>query len=189
MKPRITRRFGVRSTKSISLCRIITCILFCKVTVKAVCLGSAIATLCRLHSSRLSVGPPCSQSHRHVCLWQSECRPNAASRNECSPTFLIKQVRKVSQGFTLLAYSPCCFPCYSRMLSMRSKCSHHFLLFLFWDGYYTQISAVFPFFLVVPDFVRLSREHWDTLAGVERSVYSLYFCRKYREILRPLLIS
>ena len=102
------------------------------------------------------------QSHRHVCvcvcIWQSECRPNATSCNEYPAAFLNKQVRKRPQCFTLLAYSPCfpvipeCFQCGLNAVTIISR-------FYFGIIIIRRSSAVFPVFLAVPYLLRLSREH------------------------------
>ena len=145
-KRRNTRRFWVRSTKSINLWLIITCILFLQGYGESSwpCARGGCAVQIALLSSR---GRSPLQSVTQTRVRASGSRPNAASCNECPAAFLIKQTRKRLQGVTLLAYSPCYFRYYSRVFSVRSTCSHHFLSIFFWYYNYIRSSAVFPVFL------------------------------------------
>jgi hypothetical protein len=186
MKPRNTRRFWFRSTKSINLWLIITCILFLQGYSESSLPwkrhGYAVQIACIRLVSR-SVGPPVqsvTQTRVHMAVGRMQSHVM-----NVQALFFIQQVRKRLQGFALLAYSPCYFPCYSRMFSVRSKCGHHFLPVFFWGWSLSQIvrciSGLFGGVL-------LSREHWDALADVDVS-YFLYFCLKCRDITCPLLIS
>jgi hypothetical protein len=76
-KPCNTRRFWVRSTESINLCLIITCILLLQGYSESSLPWTRhgyTAQIAFLSSRGRSVGRsvPCavSQSHRHVCIWQ-----------------------------------------------------------------------------------------------------------------------
>jgi len=146
MKPRYTRRFWVRSTKSITLWLMITCILFLQGYSESSLPWArrGCAVQIAFFSSR-GRSVPSAASHTDTCAYGS--RPNAASCNECPVAFLIKQVRKRLQCFTLLAYSLLFFPNIPECFQRGPTCSRCFLSFFVWDDNYIRSSAVFPVFL------------------------------------------
>lgn len=155
---------------------------------KVVCLGRATAMLCRLHSTRLSVGPP--YSHTDTCVFVCMVSPNVGRMQHhvmnTQPLSLINKLGKARSVIHLWPIRPVIFPIIPEF--GLNAVTILFGFSFFWMLIVIRPSAVLPVFLAVPYFLRLSREHWDTFADFDVS-YSSYFCRKCRGIVSPLLFS